>query len=116
MSIAVLISFFTSPIGRYALIGAAFLAWTVWQREQAATKAREQCQAETIQRTLEETQRQKEGVEAALEAAKAKAIETDKELAAKDDENARIRREIPKAVAAGPCRIPTRTLDRLRGL
>lgn len=35
-----MMAFLTSPLGRVILIGAALLAWTVYQREQAADRAR----------------------------------------------------------------------------
>ena len=52
-----LLGFVTSPLGRWVVIGLAFLAWTAYQRDQAADRARQECQAEQLQKTVDELQR-----------------------------------------------------------
>ena len=68
-----LLAFITSPLGRWVLIGLAFLAWTAYQRDQAADRARQECQAEQLQKTVDELQRQRDAAEAARKAAEEQA-------------------------------------------
>ena len=64
-----LIAFVTSPLGRWVVIGLAFLAWTAYQRDQAADRARQECQAEQLQKTVDELERQRDAAREALEEA-----------------------------------------------
>lgn len=77
-----LITFSFGPIGRWLVIGLAFLAWTAYQRNQAADRARSECQAEQLQKTIIEITRQREAAKAALKAAESLAEITRVELEA----------------------------------
>ena len=71
-----MIPFLTSPLGKVLIVILALGAWTVYQREQAANKAREECQSEQLKKTLDETLRQTKAAEDALEDAREQAEKT----------------------------------------
>lgn len=109
------LAFFLGPVGRWVAILAAFLAWTVYQREQAATAAREECQAAQLQKTLTEVLRQRDAAQAALEEAARQAAQTAREMSALDEErNAALQQLAERGVDS--CDIPDDVLDRLRNI
>lgn len=110
-----LLGFIASPIGRWVLIGLAFLAWTAYQRDQAADRARDECQAEQLQKTVDELQRQRDAAEAARKAAEEQAARTAAEMEQLENERDQIVIDLQDA-AGDTCRIPDSALERLRNI
>lgn len=110
-----MMAFLTSPLGRVILIGAALLAWTVYQREQAADRARGACQTETLQRTITEISRQRDALESALLEAEKQSERTEAELrqmeVARDEAMQTL-----QGHASDSCVIPADALERLRSI
>ena len=71
-----MIAFHTSPLGKIAVAVILLGLWTAYQRDQAADKAREECQSEQLRKTLDETLRQSKAAEDALEEARDQAEQT----------------------------------------
>ena len=109
-----LIAFFTSPLGRWVVIGLAFLAWTAYQRDQAADRARQECQAEQLQKTVDELQRQRDAARQALAEAEARQQQTEAEMKELEDARDRIVEELENA--GDSCRVPDGTIERLRNI
>lgn len=112
---AALAAFAFGPIGRWLLIGLAFLAWTAHQRNQAADRAREECQAEQLQNTVDEITRQRDAARAALTAAQEREQQARDEMSGLEKERDEIVAELAEA-GQDSCRIPDATLDRLRDI
>ena len=110
-----LVGFIASPLGRWVLIGLAFLAWTAYQRDQAADRARQGCQAEQLQKTVDELQRQRDAAEAARVAAEEQAARTEAELEQLEKDSEQIVIDLQEA-AGESCRIPDSALERLRDI
>lgn len=110
-----LLAFAVGPIGRWLVIGLAFLAWTAYQRDQAADKARDECQAEQLQKTVDELQRQRDAAEAARKAAEEQAARTAAEMEQLENERDQIVIDLQDA-AGDTCRIPDSALERLRNI
>lgn len=110
-----LLGFIASPLGRWVLIGLAFLAWTAYQRDQAADRARDECQAEQLQKTVDELQRQRDAAEAARKAAEEQAARTAAEMEQLENERDQIVIDLQDA-AGDTCRIPDSALERLRNI
>ncbi len=110
-----ILGIFNSPLGRIAVLAMAFFAWTAYQRDQAADRARQECQAEQLQKTLAEVDRQRVAAVAARKTAEEQQGKTKAELADLEKENARITKELGKSPPA-TCSVPQRTLDRLRNI
>lgn len=109
-----LLAFAVGPIGRWIVIGLAFLAWTAYQRDQAADKAREECQAEQLQKTVDELQRQRDAARQALAEAEARQQQTEAEMKELEDARDRIVEELENA--GDSCRVPDSTIERLRDI
>lgn len=106
-----MIPFLTSPLGKVLIVILALGAWTVYQREQAANKAREECQSAQLQKTLDETLRQQQAAEDALGAARDQAEQTKFEMAA-------LRKQLEQTNAEAvqltdPCNVPESVRRRL---
>jgi hypothetical protein len=105
----------TTPVVKFGAVALVILFYTVWQREQAASKAREGCQAEQLSKTLAETRRQ-------LLAAQEVIADTEKRVAADDMAAVRIEKEREsinadaKPTEASPCGIPRAITDRLSNI
>jgi hypothetical protein len=110
-----LIAFALSPFGRIALIGLAFLAWTAYQRDQAADRARAECRADQIQTTLNEVVRQRDAARAAQEAAEIQAHRAQQDMAELETEREKITKDLARD-ADVDCRIPVNTIERLRNI
>lgn len=110
-----ILSFFLGPIGRWVLIILAFVAWTAYQRDQAADAAREECQAEQLQKTLTEVLRQRDAAQAALAEAERQKAETEREMDSLEEERNAILRELADR-GVGACDIPDDVLERLRNI
>lgn len=79
MSIA--LWFINSTAGRIVLAVVAFMVWLHFHDAKVADRARGECQAETLRRTLTETERQKQAADEALADAEKQQTATDAELA-----------------------------------
>lgn len=109
-------TFLLSPLGRALMIVAALTIWTIYQREQAASGAREACQTAQLQLTVDEIMRQRDAAEKALNDAQAQSIKTESELAALEEEYAAVRESISTEDRNRSCTIPNSTIDRLRNI
>ena len=109
-----LIAFFTSPLGRWVVIGLAFLAWTAYQRDQAADRVRQECQAEQLQKTVDELQRQRDAAQQALEEAEKRARETEQEMQQLETARDQIVDQLENA--GNSCRVPDSAIERLRNI
>lgn len=109
-----LLAFITSPLGRWVLIGLAFLAWTAYQRDQAADRARQECQAEQLQKTVDELQRQRDAARQALEEAEKRARETEQEMQQLETARDQIVDQLENA--GDSCRVPDSAIERLRNI
>ncbi len=104
-----------SPLGKVAIILAAFLAWTAYQRSDAASQARTECQEAQLRKTLAEVQRQRDAAWAALADAEKQATVTEKELADLEAERDRIEQD-SKPAGALPCKFPAGVSKRLSNI
>ena len=109
-----LLGFVTSPLGRWVVIGLAFLAWTAYQRDQAADRARQECQAEQLQKTVDELQRQRDAAKEALEEAEKRAQQTEQEMQQLEAARDQIVDQLENA--GDSCRVPDSTIERLRDI
>lgn len=109
-----LIAFVTSPLGRWVVIGLAFLAWTAYQRDQAADRARQECQAEQLQKTVDELERQRDAAREALEEAEKRQRQTEAEMQELEDARDQIVDQLENA--GDSCRIPDSAIERLRDI
>lgn len=99
-----IVGFFLSGTGRWIAVALALLLWTAYQRDQAADKAREECKAEQLQATLDETLRQLDESRKAVADAEKRADETESEIAALEAERDRINDEAKQNISE--CVIP----------
>lgn len=113
MSLLSVVSFVTGPVGRWVAIGLAFLVWTAYQREMAATDARNECQAEQLQKTLDEVQRQRDIAQEAVRDAERRANSTEQELAELEASRDQIIFDL-KEHAESSCVVPSDVIERLR--
>lgn len=109
-----LLGFVTSPLGRWVVIGLAFLAWTAYQRDQAADRARQECQAEQLQKTVDELQRQRDAAKEALEEAEKRAQQTEQEMQQLEAARDQIVDQLENA--GDSCRVPDSAIERLRNI
>ena len=109
-----LLGFITSPLGRWVVIGLAFLAWTAYQRDQAADRARQECQAEQLQKTVDELQRQRDAAKEALEEAEKRAQQTEQEMQQLETARDQIVDQLENA--GDSCRVPDSAIERLRNI
>lgn len=107
------LAFLLGPIGRYLLIGVAVLAWTVYQRDQAATKATAQCRAEQAEAVVAEVQRQRLADERINQDAEKQEAVAAQELAALEKSHAETIRDL-REDALLSCRVPKRAIQRLQ--
>jgi predicted negative regulator of RcsB-dependent stress response len=105
-----LLGFAGSPLGKVVVVVLALTAWTGYQRHQAATKAREACQAEQLRKTIAEIERQRDAARSALEAAEARADSSDQELGKLKEEMNAIR------VEGTECVVPDSAIEQLRNI
>lgn len=103
----------SSDLIKYGLIALVFVLYTVWQREQAASKAREECQAETIQKTLTETKRQLREAQEAIADAEKQIAADDMAAAERAKELESINADAKKMAGSKSCGIPKSITDRL---
>ena len=113
-----LLSFALSPLGKAGMILLALTVWTIYQREQAADKARQECQAEQLQKTVDEITRQRDAARKALEDAEKQQAATDKEMADLESDKNALLKELANAEkpAGGACRISPAVRERLRNI
>lgn len=104
-----------STPGRIILGVIAFLVWLQWHDAKVADRARSECQAETLRRTLQEVQRQKEAAEALLEEARERAEVSQREVDLLEREKDAINEEMAKA--GNQCEpVSDAILERLRNI
>lgn len=105
-----------STPGRILIASGIFILW-LWRHDAALeTRVRNECRAEQIQKTLDETLRQRDAAQRAVDdAEKAQAV-TDAKLAAIEKERAEINESVPKDVRSRECRVPRAVTDRLRSI
>lgn len=77
-----MIKLLTGDVGKVVVIVALFLAWTAYQRNDAAREAREECQADQLQKTVDETRRQLEAANQSAKEARDQAARSEREMAA----------------------------------
>ena len=109
-----LLAFAVGPVGRWLVIGLAFLAWTAYQRDQAADRARQECQAEQLQKTVDELQRQRDAAKEALEEAEKRAQQTEQEMQQLEAARDQIVDQLENA--GDSCRVPDSAIERLRNI
>jgi septal ring factor EnvC (AmiA/AmiB activator) len=108
-------AFIASPIGRWVVIGFLLVGWTVYQREQAADKARDECQDEQLQKTVDEITRQRDAARQALADAETQRQKTEAEMEQLENERDRIVSDLQER-AADSCVIPDDAIERLRNI
>lgn len=108
------VAFFTSGIGRWIGIGLALFLWTFVQREQAASRAREECKAEQLQATLDETLRQLAEAQKTVKDANDQADKTESEVIALESQRKRIDVEAKQNVKE--CVIPDSITRKLHNI
>lgn len=109
-----IVGFFLSGTGRWLGVALALLLWTAYQRDQAADKAREECKAEQLQATLDETLRQLDESRKAVAEAETRADETESELVALEAQRKRISDEAKQSDSE--CVIPESITRELRNI
>lgn len=109
------LGFFLSPLGKTVAVIALLAAWTVYQRDQAADRAREECQAEQLQKTVDELLRQRDAARQALADAEKQQSATDAEMATLEAERDDILKQLAEQKVPS-CRIPDATRKRLRDI
>lgn len=105
------LSFLLSPAGRLLILVIAFIGWTGYQRHDAATEARAECNAEFYQAQITEKDRQLKAARAAADAARERADLTETQLA----ETKRQADELRKSLSDVPD-IPPDVRERLRNI
>ena len=70
-----------SPVGKIVIGVVAFLLWLGFHDAKVANRARGECQAEQLQRTVDEISRQRDAAAKALTEAEAQRKSTETELA-----------------------------------
>ena len=106
-------TFIGSPTGRAVLLLVAFLAWTGYQRHDAARGAVAALRAEIEAETSEEYQRQLDAAREVAENARKRASESDQRATALEAERDAIIQDL-RAVPEGDCPIPDDVRERLR--
>ena len=106
-------TFIGSPMGRAVLLLVAFLAWTGYQRHDAARDAVTALRAEIEAETSEEYQRQLDAAREVAENARKRASESDQRATALEAERDAIIQDL-RAVPEGDCPIPDDVRERLR--
>jgi hypothetical protein len=76
-----MIGWLMGPIGRWAAMLAALLAWTTFNRVDAARKARAECNQTHLEARIEAQQKRAEEADRIAEAARARADATEAEMA-----------------------------------
>lgn len=105
-------TFLGSPMGRAVVVLLAFLAWTGYQRHDAAQDAREAVRAEIEAATAAEHQRQLEAAQRVAEAARERATESEDRADAMEAERDAIIAELAGR-ETGDCDIPDDVRERL---
>lgn len=104
-----------SPMGKIIMIGLALLTWTVYQREQAASKATAQCQSEQLRQTIKEMTRQRDQAIAALADAEKRQAADDAALAKLEREGDAIKKDTAP-LKKDPCNVPPSATKRMRNV
>lgn len=110
-----ILGFFLSPLGKAVAVIALLAAWTIYQRDQAADRAREECQAEQLQKTVDELLRQRDVAQQALADAEKQQVVTDREMAVLEAERNDILKQLAEQKIPS-CRIPDDIRKRLHDI
>lgn len=105
-----MIKFLLSPLGKVLAVTLALVAWTAYQRHDAAEKAKQECQAEQLQKTVDETKRQLEAANKSAKEARDQAARSEREMAALQRDMESVNEEARK-LSSTACVVP----DALRG-
>ena len=106
-------TFIGSPMGRAVLLLAAFLAWTGYQRHDAAEKAVAALRAEIEAKTAEKYQRQLDAAREVADNARKRATESEQRATELEAERDSIIEDL-RAAPDGDCPIPDDVRERLR--
>ena len=106
-------TFIGSPMGRAVLLLAAFLAWTGYQRHDAARKATEALTVKIEAKTAEEYQRQLDAAREVADNARKRATESEQRATELEAERDSIIEDL-RAAPDGDCPIPDDVRERLR--
>lgn len=104
-----------SPVGKIVIGVVAFLLWLGFHDAKVANRARGECQAEQLQKTLDEVERQRDAARLAL-------AEAEKQQQITEDELLALEKTRDEVVASlqdegkSSCRIPAAAIDRLRNI
>lgn len=109
-----MIGFFTAGWGRWAALALAFTLWTGAVYHKGASSAREECKAEQIQKTLDETLRQLTEAQKAVKEADVQADKSASEILAL--EIARGRLNVEAKLNSTPCVFTESIIDQLRDI
>jgi hypothetical protein len=109
-----LIAFATSTPGKIILGVVAFFVWLSFHDAKVEKRAKTECQAETLKKTLAEIQRQKAAADALLAEAEEQAVASAREIDQLIIEKDRAVAEAKKLKACEP--VPPAVLDRLRSI
>lgn len=93
-----------SAIGRVIVSCLAFLAWTAYQRHDAARDARAECKATQMAQTITEIIRQRDAAKRALEMARDQAKQTTAEMSTLQRDHDQLQQEFKDAKAS--CAVP----------
>ena len=110
-----LTAFFTSGLGKVAILAIALIVWTLYQRDAAADKAREECQADHLRQTITEISRQRDAAKRALQSAREQTQQTTAEMTTLERDHAQLQKDYKDA--QGACNVPdaaTKRLDSIR--
>lgn len=99
----------SSPLGRLALIGLAFFAWTAYQR----SDARSDCQTEQLEAQLEAAEQQVVEANRLRQEAEDRAAEREAEIVELQERANDLTFDLPDVDA---CVLPDDVLDRLRAI
>lgn len=104
----------SSSIGKIVIAALALVVWTLYQRDAAADKAREECQAATLRQTVTEITRQREAAKRALEMARDQTKQTTVEMTALQRDHDQLKQDYQDAQSA--CAVPDAATRRMRNI
>lgn len=109
-----LIKWAMGPVGKWVLLALLVAAWTLFNRVDAARKARADCQLDHVEAALVEEQRKAERAEEIAAEARARADTAEAELAELETARDELLSEFDDQ--AGRCALPDDLRDRLLGI
>jgi septal ring factor EnvC (AmiA/AmiB activator) len=109
------LAFVLSPAGKVILAAMAFFVWLGFHDTKVADRARAECQAAQLEKTLAEMKRQRDAAVQATNAAERQSKKTEAELMELEKTRDEIVASLQDA-GKSSCRIPRAALDRLRNI